>query len=143
MSIYDVTSKIYKIGFRKVPCELPLDLAYIEDMFTSSVQKLDSIRSFIPCIDDFIKLRVKDDSFAPYVPRHRFNKYVRFDLPIMLSPYCGKYTEGDLRPIVNVNDRLYDWVYENRNDISVSREEIVGEYHRFISSIDLSKKVSN
>lgn len=142
LCVFDMNSVVHQVGFQKHVCDLPIDLSYIQGIFYSPYQKIDSFRCFIPAVEEFKKLRVVDKAFAPYVPRYRFSKYVRFDLPIMLSPYSGKYVGGDVHPFVNVNEKFFDWVYLNRADTSVSRDEIVSEYNRFISLINIPQIIS-
>lgn len=101
----------------------------IKSLFSKSGYE-NSNREFIPLqIEDvFKKLRVKNNSFIPWVTLNMHCISI-IDLPIMLSPFIK---END-RVIGFVNEKLYEWVYENRFYDEVTIEEIKTTYIDFIN----------
>ncbi|GAB6395281.1 MAG: ATP-binding protein [Bacteroidales bacterium] len=95
-------------------------------------------RSLVPCpVEKYSKLRLKDHAFIPYVNRESFLNDINLPYPKMVSPYLSIETvpaETKIEP--QLNDKLYQWVYENRYDKKVTLEEIKLEYEQFIKEYD-------
>ncbi|MCL2598017.1 MAG: ATP-binding protein [Paludibacter sp.] len=90
-------------------------------------------RDIIPCIERYFKLRLKNDAFIPYVNRDYFLYDINLPYPKMVSPYIS--IETDYRNShweVKLNDKLYNWVYENRYDEKTTLEEIKKAYDEFV-----------
>ncbi len=86
-------------------------------------------REFIPIQikDAFYKLRVKNNSFIPWINLNKFCISI-FELPIMLSPFIIE--DSTVKPFLN--DKLYNWVYENRYYDDVTLKEIEEIYNAFV-----------
>ena len=60
---------------------------------------------------------ITDNAFIPYVYHYRFDDHIYLPYPKMLSPFVSEeYEERKYRLKVVLNDKVYDWVFENRYD---------------------------
>lgn len=95
-------------------------------------------RRVIPCIEEFFGLRLKDDAFMPYVYHYSFDSNIHLSYPKMLSPYISETDDSEKSRLkVVLNQKLYDWVFENRYDSKTTKEEVIESYRSFIESFDL------
>lgn len=92
-------------------------------------------RIFLPClIEQYNHLRIKDTSFIPWVGSKGLSDF-KF-VPKMLSPYIKV---GD-KIEEYTNDKLFNWVYENRYYDDTTIENIKDSYDKFIEEF---KEVEN
>jgi hypothetical protein len=100
-----------------------------------------SSRATIPCPNGFLALQINDDAHAPYLGRYTVDYQIDLRFPKMVSPfiYAIKKRGSKSKVVEHRNNSLYDWVYENRADKKVTREEIIGAYDAFCSLVDLDK----
>lgn len=91
-----------------------------------------SNRKFIPLQieDNFKNLRVKNDAIIPWIRKNSHCNSI-IDIPILLSPFIK---ENKIIPFVN--EKLYEWVYENRFYEEVSLEDIKVTYTKFINKYE-------
>ena len=101
-------------------------------------------RHFIPCIGKLNRLRVKWESQADYVRPYIGSRYYDIVYPKMLSPYIS---HKDVHEQVTIkealNDKVYDWVYENRYHESTTREQIIEGYRQFMEEFPIDGKEEN
>ena len=94
-------------------------------------------RGHIPCNPDYVKLVIKDDYIFPYP---LYTPYpMDFYYPKMVSPYVIKRSgenEIEKRLEVYVPDKLIDFVFENRKDENVTKDEIRATYEKFIKDME-------
>lgn len=91
-------------------------------------------RGLIPCNSDYIKLALKEDVFVPYT-----DNYVgippNFSYPKMVSPYIIERS-GILRKLKkDIPDSLINYVFKNRKDETVTKEEIRETYDNFTTDV--------
>lgn len=99
-----------------------------------------SARTFIPCSEDFVALRITDNAQSPYVFNYILHLGIYIPIPKMLSPYVAEEDSfGSKKLKVCINDKLIDWVYENRFDIKTTKEDITKTYDEFINKFSLDK----
>lgn len=89
-----------------------------------------SSRSLIPCQIKYIKLKLKERVNFDKMGIYGLNSY--FKIPTMLSPFIV-VTNKDKKVQIKINDKLINWVYDNRFDEKVTKEEIKNTYDEFIS----------
>ena len=100
--------------------------------FEKYLQMGHSARYVIPCLDYYKELRIKNAR-----NEWMFSGYGYIDYPIMVCPYIRKggknesifFTKHNL--IYKVNDKVIDYVYNNRYDETTTREQIEEAYKRF------------
>lgn len=85
------------------------------------------------CPDDFIKLAVKKDKIGFCEGLlHRFGNYNNYpELNMMILPF--KSGDKDYKPYSL--DKLIEWTFNNRINDTTGKEEISGEYTRFIQYV--------
>ena len=102
-----------------------------------------SARRILPCLEEFFSLRLKDNAFIPHVDHYKFDVHIYLPYPKMLSPFVSKeYEEKKYRLKEVLNDKIYDWVFENRYDSKTTRKEIIKSYSLFTETFkvkDLNK----
>ena len=97
-------------------------------------------RRFIPCLKDFVPLRLKDDAHMPYVFTYDFDNINYVKYPKMLSPFIAEYKEDrNYKLKVVLNEKVYDWVYENRYNEKTTKEEIIETYREFVEAYDVDE----
>ncbi|MDN5090918.1 HD domain-containing protein [Aliarcobacter butzleri] len=88
-------------------------------------------RSLIPCQNKYLKIRLKNQVYFEAMGTYGLHGY--FNVPIMLSPFVIITNENkDKRVETKINDKLINWVYDNRFDEKVTKEEIKNTYDEFI-----------
>lgn len=142
------TSKGEMIIFNKSGNIYPVDSEQLISLMVAQQGNFNfGCRTFIPCLENYSKLRLRDDTIAPYVPRVNLSRYLKLDFvfPIMLSPYAylGSFASQKNSWDVRTTDRLFDFVYNNRYDESTSKSEITDSYHAFIEEISPKLGISN
>jgi septum formation topological specificity factor MinE len=88
-------------------------------------------RGMIPCNNEYADLAIADTFHAPYtwglgIP----NGYSYLK---MISPYIIKHDGFRKRIVVSISDKLINTVYDNRKNVSSSKEKIRDVYEKFIS----------
>jgi hypothetical protein len=128
-------SNIKEVVFTKKKPSSPITKEAFKEIIKSLKGSYSSARRILPCLEEFFSLRLKDDAFIPYVYHYRFDDHIYLPYPKMLSPFVSEqYEERKYRLNVVLNDKIYDWVYENRYDSKTTREEIVESYKLFLES---------
>ncbi|WP_373708925.1 ATP-binding protein [Kaistella sp.] len=100
-------------------------------------------RKIIPCLKNYNYLRLKQNAKIPYLCHYQLSHIISFDYPKMASPYVvtedykakreDKYTVS-----IVINDKVLDWVFENRFDTNTTRENIISAYDEFITEFPLN-----
>ncbi|KAA6330676.1 hypothetical protein EZS27_020649, partial [termite gut metagenome] len=95
-----------------------------------------STRQFVPCLDKYSKLKLKDNVYKAYVSNYRI--YLPYSK--MLSPFVS-IEDNDCKNKIEVKltDKLYQWVYENRYDEKTKLEEIKSTYNSFTKEFSIEK----
>ena len=109
---------------------------YIKNEYENIIKSLSkhlgfANRVFLPCmIENYNYLRLKYNSSIPWVHNHDsiYSLSYMLYMPKMLSPFIIK----DDKKVVVVNDKLINWVYDNRYDSNTSIENIKESYEKFI-----------
>ncbi|MDN5109117.1 ATP-binding protein [Aliarcobacter butzleri] len=90
-----------------------------------------SSRSLIPCQIKYLKIRLKDQVYFEKMGIYGLNGY--FHAPIMLSPFVVIINKEKNKIVeTKISDKLINWVYDNRFDEKVTKEEIKNTYGDFI-----------
>lgn len=90
-----------------------------------------SSRFLIPCQIKYSKIRLKEKINFDKMSTCGLNSY--FSVPIMLSPFVVIINKDERKEVkIRINDKLTDWVYDNRFDEKVTKEEIKNTYDDFI-----------
>ncbi len=93
-------------------------------------------RTFITCFDEYRNLRIKNNVSLPYV--HFYNPYnIIIQVPMMLSPFTRDVIDGYTCLRKFINDKLLQWVYENRYYPEVTLQDITETYDTFCDSINI------
>jgi hypothetical protein len=101
-------------------------------------------RNIIPCIEKYFKLRLRDNAFIAYVNRDLFLNYINLPYPKMVSPYLSiETTPKETKFETQLNDKLYNWVYENRYDEETTLEEIKKAYDDFLKEFSIENNNEN
>lgn len=112
----------------------------IRNIIISNRRNFFSSRIIIPCIDKYSKLRLNKNAYTSYVYHYRFDYNLVIDYPKMLSPFIShKDIDNVINLNVSLNDKLYEWVYENRFESSTTMEEIKKSYNDFIKEYDVNE----
>jgi hypothetical protein len=98
-----------------------------------------SARAIIPCIEEYFDLRIKDGVYAPYVHHYFVDDNIYLSFPKMLSPFVREEVDKKKSLKVVVNDKVIDWVYENRFNSDVSKETIKEKYKSFCELFNLDE----
>lgn len=126
-----------EIIYSKEPQESPIfniDIGEILKRGDSS-----SARMIIPCTKEFFTLRIKDNAHASYVFPYVFDYNIsKIPFPKMMSPFVREKTGREKSMFKKViNDKLLDWVFNNRFDIKTTKEQIESSYKDFCGKIDI------
>lgn len=127
------------------------DVAFSRDHNLYAVDKLEllsifnqirggyySSRTIIPCVAEYPNLRIKPNSFKPYVFKYQYFHDVKFEYPEMLSPFVAVITAENLRELQLVlNEEVYNWTYENRFEEKTTLEEIKQSYTKFAEEFNI------
>ena len=99
-----------------------------------------SARVIIPCLEKYFALRLKDNVRKSYVYHYIIDSNVYLPFPKMLSPFIHEeIAENKTILKVVVNEKLIDWVYENRFDNKTTKEQIRNAYDSFIKEYDINE----
>jgi hypothetical protein len=114
------------------------DKVQVEDFLKISQSGLKSARCFIPCKTEYAKIRVTDDAHMQHVSTYRFDSFIEVKYPKMVSPIVVKNLESEFAKYEQVvNEELIEWVFNNRYDMSVSKDQIRETYELFCSKLNL------
>ena len=73
-----------------------------------------------------------------YVYPYSFDENVYLSYPKMLSPFVSEEYETRKYKLKSVlNDKVYDWVFENRYDSKTTRKQIVESYSDFLTDFPI------
>lgn len=96
-------------------------------------------RVTIPCLEKYFDLRIKDNSHIPYLSHYNLDGNIYFSFPKMLSPFLKQTNESNQSILKEeINDKLIDWVYDNRYNKETTREQITKAYRVFCNDNLLS-----
>ena len=90
-------------------------------------------RGMMPCSKKYIALKLKDDYNHITAVDHTFRSFGEFNHPKMICPYIV-LVDGELK--LNVSEKLYDIVFENRYDEKVTKDDIKNAYKLFINDTE-------
>jgi len=113
------------------------DSNYTEILKLSFKRDLSSARVVIPCHKDFEKLRLEEESHKPYVREILYYldsniRYIPLGYPKMISPFLrSENTAGEVIVKKEVNEKLINWVFDNRYEKNTSIKEIAESYDKF------------
>ena len=111
------------------------ELEYKSILESLAKESLHFNRVFLPClIEKYNHLRLKDTAYVPWVYNHS-SLSNKLSMPRMLSPFVSKEKKID----VLVNEKVIQWVYDNRYNDSTSIEDIKDAYESFIGQYNLKK----
>lgn len=95
-------------------------------------------RAFIPCSEAFLDLRVKDNARISYVSNYLIDDILYMAFPKMISPYVRfENTDKTLEMKLVLNEKLLDWVFNNRYNEQTTKVQISEAYMLFTSSFSL------
>lgn len=95
----------------------------------------DYARNLMPCVDKYKTLRIKGGAVLSRYDDFTFRD-VKQEYPKMICPYLKVFKEGNQRNLkVSVSDRLYQFVYNNRFDESVTMDQIKETYQLFLDDM--------
>jgi hypothetical protein len=99
-----------------------------------------SERAFIPCLEKYFVLRIKDNVQKSYVYHYVIDDNIYLPFPKMISPFIHQENaDGNTILKVVINEKLIEWVFDNRWDNKTTKEQIRNAYNSFIKEFDLSK----
>lgn len=111
--------------------------------FTHYLSRSNYSRCLMPCVGEYKALRIKEGINTLGYGDFTF-EMVRQKYPQMICPYIRVFKEGHHHPQnlkVSISDKLYNFVYDNRFDESVTMEQIKEKYDRFL--MDMEPYVQN
>jgi hypothetical protein len=119
---------------------------YLE-IIQKSVHWNRSSRKIIPCLKKYYKLRLKKDATIPYLRRYHLSHTILFDYPKMASPFVVTENHNDeredrYRVSTVLNNKVYDWVFENRFDKTTTKDDIIKAYDDFVKEFSLDSLTS-
>ncbi|WPO83803.1 ATP-binding protein [Chryseobacterium sp. JJR-5R] len=119
---------------------------YVE-MYKKSISWNRSSRKIIPCLKRYNKLQLKTDSKLPYLYHFHVSHIIDFEYPKMASPFvvienCDDERENRYSVSVVLNDKVYDWVFENRFDKTTTKDDIIKAYDEFVEEFSLDSLTS-
>lgn len=131
--VEDIETNVKQIIFSKKEQKSPVEESEIKRILILTKSSYYSSRCIIPCVEKHFKLRLKEDAHEAYVYHYRFDYFLNFLYPKMLSPYISvEDGNGKTELQLVLNDKLYDWVYKNRYDDKTTLEEIKECYQKFV-----------
>lgn len=112
--------------------EEPIDVINdLKLLFKLYLQSNNYARGYIPCTNKYKVLEVNkaDDAYASDI----YVGYLSYGGPVMVSPYIRKHKEMRTQELSYelCDNKLYQYVYEHRKNLSVTFEEIVKTYEMF------------
>ncbi|MFW6047256.1 MAG: ATP-binding protein, partial [Candidatus Woesearchaeota archaeon] len=133
-------TNVREVFFTKGKQKSPISQDKLKTILKNLKGSFSSSRRIIPCLEEFFPLRLKDNAFIPYVYHYKFDENIYLPYPKMLSPYVSEeYETRKYRLKEVLNDKVYNWVYDNRYDTKTTRKEIVESYKLFIETFDLKE----
>ena len=96
-------------------------------------------RNLMPCVERYKVLRIKERAVIGGCQDFTFSS-VNKNYPKMVCPYIRFSEDGDSYYLtkklkISVSDRLYEFVYDNRYDESVTLEQIKETYQLFLNDM--------
>ena len=115
----------------------PIDSATFEIIFNSIKSSRHTARCIIPCLEKYKFLCIKNDSFKEYVDEYNFDENIDIVYPKMLSPYVS-VSINIYNSVLEerLNDKIYNWVFENRFDSETTITDIKEAYSNFINDFE-------
>ncbi len=96
-------------------------------------------RVTIPCLERYFDLRINDDSHTPYLSHYNLDGNFYYPFPKMLSPFIKQTNQADQCILKeDINDKLIDWVYDNRYNTETTKQQIIKAYKIFCDDNDLN-----
>lgn len=138
--------------------EIVFDLAEKGDDFFPSEKYMEiykravnwnrSSRKIIPCLKRYNKLQLKNSSKLPYLYHFHVSHTISFEYPKMVSPFVviensNEESENKYDVSIVLNDKVYDWVFENRFDKTTTKDDIIKAYDEFVKEFSLDSLKSN
>ncbi len=131
---------VKEVYFTKQPQASPISDVDLLAILKNIKKGYTSARSIIPCTDKYFELRIKDEAHEPYVYHYELDGNVYLPYPKMLSPFISEEgIDGRNQLILALNDKIYEWVFVNRYDLSVTLDDIKEAYTRFVKNCDLTE----
>lgn len=97
-------------------------------------------RYIIPCGKKYSNLQIKNEDLLNFVDIHYISPSISKKYPKMISPYLIKIQKDKFPHKICVEKKvtplLYNWVYQNRFNENVTKEEIIKTYDEFMSHFD-------
>lgn len=97
-------------------------------------------RYLIPCAKKYSNLQIKNEELLNFVDTEYISNSISKKYPKMISPYLIKIKKNQFPRKTFVEKKitslLYDWVYQNRFDEKVTKEEIIKTYEEFVAYFD-------
>lgn len=120
---------------------------YIE-MYKRAISWNRSSRKVIPCLNRYNKLRLQDNAQLPYLYHFHVSHTISFEYPKMASPFVviensNEERENKYNVSIVLNDKVYDWVFENRFDKTTTKDDIIKAYDEFVKEFSLESLKSN
>ncbi|GLU57330.1 ATP-binding protein [Dyadobacter frigoris] len=94
-------------------------------------------RIMIPCLGKYKNLELESEVFIPYAPAVAIGPSFKINYPKMVSPYIFPKNAEEPLLIKSMNEKLFNWVYDNRRDGSVTKEQIVKAYNEFCKEMEM------
>lgn len=130
--VNDSVTNLKEIFFTKKRQKSPVNDIDFKNILISSKNRYYSSRIIVPCIEKYFKLRLKDDAHESYVYHYKIDSYINIPYPKMLSPYISvTKSEDNSKLELALNEKLFNWVFENRYDNKTTLEEIKSIYEDF------------
>jgi len=92
----------------------------------------------IPCHKKYNHLRLKDNAFIPWL-WNIYSNSINIPIPSMLSPYFTIQEDENKKLKYRIDDKLIDWVYNNRYDETTTKEDIKATYEQFRKDINIDE----
>lgn len=150
--------KSFVINSNQYLGEIEFDLVKSEDEFFPSEKYKEmykraiswnrSSRKIIPCLNRYSKLRLENNAKLPYLYHFQVSHTISFEYPKMVSPFVviensNEERENKYNVSIVLNDKVYDWVFENRFDKTTSKNDIINAYDEFVKEFSLDSLTSN
>ncbi len=129
---------VEEVTFSKENQTSPIPEGDMINVLTNIKSGYYSARVFIPCLEKYFSLRIKDNARKPYVYHYVIDSNIYLPFPKMISPFIHEEDGKDKAILkVVVNEKLIDWVYENRFDNKTTKEQIRIAYDSFIKEFEI------
>lgn len=143
-SVSKSESKIHnvkEITFSKEKQSSPiLETDLIKILTNTKKGYVHSARVFIPCLEKFFSLRIKDNARKSFVYHYVIDNNIYLAFPKMISPFIHEENAEEKSVLkVVINEKLIDWVYENRYENKTTKEEIRNAYNKFLLEYDVDE----